>query len=169
MVDPKSSIATRKEIKVPKKPLASWIRLVAMISVVICARIRPLDCIGTPFSASLWRKPQRPNPLDLAIIMPSVSIYGPQARSLSHGVLGNGDRHLQAQGWFMLPAPLSRSFQQELCRGPDDRRFHNKAHNSLSNYGRAAGGWLRSRVSFGYIRHLDARAGVLQCGRAGGR
>src|SRR5580693_2340545 len=52
MVEPKSSIATRREIKVPKKPLASWTRLVAMISVVICARIRPLDCIGSPF---IWR------------------------------------------------------------------------------------------------------------------
>jgi len=41
---------------VPKKPLASWMRLVAMISVVICARIRPLDCIGSPFSGGLWRK-----------------------------------------------------------------------------------------------------------------
>src|SRR6516164_6957263 len=101
-----------------------------MISVVICARIRPLDCIGTPFSASLWRKPQQPNPLDLAIITPAVSIHGPKARSLSHGVLGNGD--------------------------------------SLSAYGRAAGGWLRSRVSFGYLCHLDAKTGVLQCGCARG-
>ena len=39
MVGPKSSIATRSEMKVPKKPLASWIRLVAMISVPICAHI----------------------------------------------------------------------------------------------------------------------------------
>ena len=59
MVDPKSSLATLKEIKVPKKPLASWTRLVAMISVVICARFCPFDCIGFPFSGSLSIKLQR--------------------------------------------------------------------------------------------------------------
>jgi hypothetical protein len=40
-------------------------RLVATISVVICARIRPLDCISSPY---LWRsiqKPQRPDSLML--------------------------------------------------------------------------------------------------------
>jgi hypothetical protein len=42
MVGPKSSIATRKEIKVLKKPLASWTPLVARISVPICARIGAL-------------------------------------------------------------------------------------------------------------------------------
>ena len=46
MVASKLSIATRKEIKVLKKPLASWTPLVAMISVPICARIDPLDRIG---------------------------------------------------------------------------------------------------------------------------
>jgi hypothetical protein len=32
-----------------KKPLASWMPLVAMISVPICARIDPLDRIFPPF------------------------------------------------------------------------------------------------------------------------
>jgi hypothetical protein len=46
MVASKLSIATRKEIKVLKKPLASWTPLVAMISVPICAA-----------------RPHRPSPL----------------------------------------------------------------------------------------------------------
>jgi hypothetical protein len=46
MIAPKSSIATRKEMKVPKKPLASWMALVAMTSVPICARIDPLGRIA---------------------------------------------------------------------------------------------------------------------------
>ena len=54
MVGPKSAIATRKEINVPKKPFASWTRLVAMISIVICARIRPFDCIGTRLSLRVY-------------------------------------------------------------------------------------------------------------------
>jgi hypothetical protein len=41
-------IATRKEIEVLKKPLASWTPLVAMISVPICGRIDPFDRIGPP-------------------------------------------------------------------------------------------------------------------------
>src|SRR5262252_5781771 len=49
-----------------------------MISVVICARIRPFDCIGAPFSGDLSRKPQRLRPLDLATSRPAVSIYGPK-------------------------------------------------------------------------------------------
>jgi len=52
MVASKLSIATRKEIKVLKKPLASWTPLVAMISVPICARIA---------------RPHRPSPLSLPI------------------------------------------------------------------------------------------------------
>ena len=48
MVAPKSSIATRREMKVPKKPLASWIRLVAMISVPICAHINPSPFFTAP-------------------------------------------------------------------------------------------------------------------------
>jgi hypothetical protein len=46
---------------------------VAMINVVICARIRPLDCIGSPFSGGLSRK------RDLAMLpssRPAVSIHG---------------------------------------------------------------------------------------------
>jgi hypothetical protein len=35
---------------VPKKPLASWMRLVARMSVPICARIGPLGRISPPFS-----------------------------------------------------------------------------------------------------------------------
>src|SRR6516164_2897154 len=51
MVGPKSSIATRKEMKVPKKPLASWMMLVARIRIPICARsdfdrISFLPCSG---------------------------------------------------------------------------------------------------------------------------
>jgi hypothetical protein len=46
MVAPKSSFITRKEMKVPKKPLASWTTLVAMTSVPICARIDPVGRIG---------------------------------------------------------------------------------------------------------------------------
>ena len=42
----------------PKKPLASCTRLVAMINVVICARIHRPDCIGSPFSGGLSRKQQ---------------------------------------------------------------------------------------------------------------
>jgi hypothetical protein len=38
MVGPKSSIATRNEMKVPKKPLASWMILVAKIRMPTCAR-----------------------------------------------------------------------------------------------------------------------------------
>jgi hypothetical protein len=38
MVGSKSSIATRKEMKVPKKPLASWMMLVARIRIPTCAR-----------------------------------------------------------------------------------------------------------------------------------
>jgi hypothetical protein len=49
MVGLKSSIATRKEIKVLKKPLASCIPLVARISVPICARTDPLGRIDSPF------------------------------------------------------------------------------------------------------------------------
>jgi hypothetical protein len=41
MVAPKLSFATRKEMKVPKKPLASWMALVAMTSIPICVRIDP--------------------------------------------------------------------------------------------------------------------------------
>src|SRR5271166_418820 len=41
MTGPKSSIVTRREMKVPKNPLASWMRLVAMISVPSCAPIDP--------------------------------------------------------------------------------------------------------------------------------
>ena len=41
--------ATRKETKVLKKPLASWMPLVARISAPICARINPLGRIGPPF------------------------------------------------------------------------------------------------------------------------
>ena len=37
-------------MKVPKKPLASWMTLVAMISVPICARIELLDGISLHFS-----------------------------------------------------------------------------------------------------------------------
>ena len=48
MVGPKSSIATRSEMKVPKKPLASWIRLVAMISVPICAHINLSPFFAAP-------------------------------------------------------------------------------------------------------------------------
>jgi hypothetical protein len=56
MVGSKSSIATRKEIKVLKKPLASWMPLVARISVPICARIDPLGRIDPPFSLTAdWR------------------------------------------------------------------------------------------------------------------
>src|SRR5436190_16367023 len=46
MVASKSSIATRNEIKVPKKPLATWMPLVARMSVPICARFDPLGGIG---------------------------------------------------------------------------------------------------------------------------
>jgi hypothetical protein len=53
MVASKHSIATRKEIKVLKKPLASWTQLVAMISVPICARVDPLD----PHRLSLLSRP----------------------------------------------------------------------------------------------------------------
>jgi hypothetical protein len=45
MVRPKSSIATRKEMKVPKKPLANWMILVARIRIPICARSY-FDCIS---------------------------------------------------------------------------------------------------------------------------
>src|SRR5580693_3480098 len=102
MVDPKSSIATRKEIKVPKKPLASWTRLVAMISVVICARIPPLDGIGSPFSGGLSRKLQRQSHLILPSSSPAVSTHGPKAPSLSHEGLTNC-RHMHLQGWSKLP------------------------------------------------------------------
>jgi len=44
MAGAKSSIATRNEIKVPKKPLASWMILVARIKIPICAR-SDFDCI----------------------------------------------------------------------------------------------------------------------------
>src|SRR5262245_25077633 len=43
MIASKFSTANRKEIKVPKKPLASWMALVAMMSVPISAHIDPLD------------------------------------------------------------------------------------------------------------------------------
>jgi hypothetical protein len=41
----KFSIATRNEINVPKKPLASCTTLVAMTSIPICVRIDPLSGI----------------------------------------------------------------------------------------------------------------------------
>ena len=42
----KPSSATRREMKVPKNPFASWTPLVAMMRVPICACIDPLDRIG---------------------------------------------------------------------------------------------------------------------------
>ena len=52
-------------------------------------------------------------------------------------------------------------FSKSRSRGPDDPRFRDKARrwDSLSIYGYAVGGRLRSRVSFGYTRHLDAKGG----------
>ena len=57
----------------PKKPLASWIRLVARISVPNCARLDPLDCIGPPFL-------QQPI---LPALLRVVSGHGLEARRLS--------------------------------------------------------------------------------------
>jgi hypothetical protein len=42
----KFAAATRKDMKVEKKPMASWMTLVATMSVLICARIESLDCMG---------------------------------------------------------------------------------------------------------------------------
>ena len=66
MVGPKSSIATRKEMKVPKKPLASWMILVARIRVPICIssdfdRISLLLCNN--FDDSRARVQNNPRPL----------------------------------------------------------------------------------------------------------
>ena len=92
----------------PKKPLASWMRLVAMINIVICARIRPLDCIGSPSSAFYREK------LDLAMLPSSrraASIHGLKARLLSHGVLATETVIRTCRA--MLRAQLSHSLQQE--------------------------------------------------------
>src|SRR5271165_5598945 len=51
MTGPKSSIVTRREMKVPKNPLASWMRLVAMISVRAAhpsTRLSLLHCARGP-------------------------------------------------------------------------------------------------------------------------
>src|SRR5215470_7902594 len=69
MVGSKFSIATRKEINVLKNPLASWMPLVARISVPICARIDPLDCIGPPLFCGRSRNPRPTGPINVDRIL----------------------------------------------------------------------------------------------------
>jgi hypothetical protein len=67
MVASKLSIATRKEIKVLKKPLASWTPLVAMISVPICAGAPMMRiCPMRPFTRATLLLTLRPGSARIA-------------------------------------------------------------------------------------------------------
>ena len=129
----------------------------AMINIVICARICPLDCIGSPFFSVLSRKTRSYHVAIITSRRINSRPKGPIIVTWSVGEL----RPSYAPAGLCCGRNFRIRFSKSRSRGPDDPRFRDKARrwDSLSIYGYAVGGRLRSRVSFGYTRHLDAKGG----------
>jgi hypothetical protein len=76
---------------VPKKPLASWMTLVAMISVPICARIDPLDGIGHHFTVAQSSASNRSNQRACPLASMPTRTCMPRAGPAVHVFTGSSD------------------------------------------------------------------------------
>ena len=124
MVASKFSTATRKEIKVLKKPLASWTPLVAMISVPICARIDPFDRIGPPPSRGRSGDLHRPSPSNY---------QDPRARRVGAGIsTWRRTRQILSVSAVLPGSSWSRQQAEKRIRVAAGALFENRADNELA-------------------------------------
>src|SRR5262245_38990578 len=101
-------------MKVPKKPLASWMPLVAIMSVPICARIVSIGRIGAPSSLADWDDSTRsglPQPHQRS----RVSIVGRLALAI---------RSRSGRGW-RAPAPAAQQLAPALEKNEEGRNEEN--------------------------------------------